>query len=211
MILLNHMSDLDVTPSTVVPDASASEPVAKPKRSPRKVAPKATDAKKPVRRVAKKEETEGEELPATEVVDDSQPLAEEPIKMTRSYIEAVGRRKTAVARVRLWRGVKPSIVVNGKPWDTYFPTEVLQIAVSSPLKAVGQWDRHEITCLVKGGGTAGQAEAVRHGISRVMLELNPVFRKALKKSGYLTRDPRRRERKKPGLYGARRAPQFSKR
>lgn len=211
MILLNHMSDLDVTPTTVTGTA-AVEPAAKPRRAPRKVnASKTTDAKKPVRRVVKKEEVEEEEAPTTEVVETSESLAEEPIKMTRSYIEAVGRRKTAVARVRLWRGGKPSIVVNGRPWDTYFPTEVLQIAVSSPLKAVGQWDRHEITCLVKGGGTAGQAEAVRHGISRVMLELNPVFRKALKKSGFLTRDPRRRERKKPGLYGARRAPQFSKR
>jgi len=207
--LNNIMSDLDVTPSTVVANASASELAAKPKRAPRKVAPKATDPKKPVRRVVKKEESEDEEVAAEGAPEES--LSEEPIKMTRSYIEAVGRRKTAVARVRLWRGGKPSIVVNGKPWDTYFPTEVLQIAVSSPLKAVGQWDRHEITCLVKGGGTAGQAEAVRHGISRLMLELNPVFRKALKKSGYLTRDPRRRERKKPGLYGARRAPQFSKR
>gem|GEM_PF-216762 len=203
------MPDLDVTPTTAA-DGSVNDPAAKPRRAPRKVSAKTTEVKKPVvKRAAKKEESD--------IVSDVQEVAtlealgDEPLKITRSYIEAVGRRKTAVARVRLWRGGKPSIVVNGKPWDTYFPTEVLQISVSSPLKAVGQWDRHEITCLVKGGGTAGQAEAVRHGISRVMLELNPVFRKALKKSGYLTRDPRRRERKKPGLYGARRAPQFSKR
>ena len=130
----------------------------------------------------------------------------------QQYLEAVGRRKTAIARVRLWKGsTAPSLTINDRPWNKYFPSESLQIVASSPLKAVGQWEKLAITCMVSGGGTQGQAEAVRHGIARVLLKLNPVFRKALKKSGYLTRDPREVERKKFGLKGARRAPQWGKR
>lgn len=130
----------------------------------------------------------------------------------RSYLEAVGRRKSAAARVRLWRAGKVvGVVVNQRPLDRYFPSAELQGTVLSPLKAVGQMDRLELTVIVKGGGTMAQAQAVRHGISRVLLQLNPVFRRALKKLGYLTRDPREKERKKPGLKGARRAPQWQKR
>ncbi len=201
-------------PTDISTPATTDAP--KPRRAPRKTpVKKAPEAKKvSVRKSAVKKETlevEDAMIPPTTVAMESE-VRSAPTPARGSYMEAIGRRKTSVARVRLQRGGKqPSITVNGRPWQQYFPTEVLQLTVSSPLKAVGQWDRHEITCLVRGGGTMGQAEAVRHGISRLMLELNPVFRKALKKSGFLTRDPRKKERKKYGLKGARRAPQFSKR
>ncbi|MBI5135581.1 30S ribosomal protein S9 [Candidatus Uhrbacteria bacterium] len=197
--------------ATTTPVQSEQTEPAKPRRASRKSATAKSDAvrKTSPRKTAVKKETEEPSLVPAPIESEVRAVQ---VANRGTYIEAVGRRKTSVARVRLQRGGKSaSITVNGRPWEEYFPTEVLQLMVSSPLKAVGQWERHEITCKVSGGGTMGQAEAVRHGISRLMLELNPVFRKALKKSGYLTRDPRRRERKKPGLKGARRAPQFSKR
>ncbi len=157
-------------------------------------------------------EVSQETMTTPEEVSHPAHTTETPKSSNRSFMESVGRRKTAIARVRLWKGsVKPTITVNNKPWDTYFSTEMLQTIVSSPLKTVGQWGKIELTCIVRGGGTIGQAEAVRHGIARVLLQLNPVFRKALKKAGFLKRDPREKERKKYGLRGARRAPQWQKR
>jgi len=133
-----------------------------------------------------------------------------PVK-ERTYLEAVGRRKRASARIRLWRGGEPGITINKMPLSKYFPSEETQSTVTSPIKAVGQTDRLSVTVIVKGGGKMSQSLAVRHGISRVLLLLNPVFRRALKKLGFLTRDPREKERKKFGLKGARRAPQWQKR
>ena len=128
------------------------------------------------------------------------------------YIEEVGRRKTAVARVRIYPNNKTAaILVNEKDLKTYFPTFELQETVLSPLKATGYDNSFKITVLVKGGGIVSQSQAVRHGIARCLVKLNPDLRKQLKDLGYLKRDPRMRERKKFGLKRARRAPQWQKR
>ncbi len=129
----------------------------------------------------------------------------------KSYLYAVGRRKEASARVRLIPGGKGTIVVNAKPLEQYFPVQWHQQAIRNPLIAVGQDVQFDITVKVSGGGVNGQAEAVRHGISRALLLVDPNFRKTLRRAGYLTRDPRAKERKKPGLKRARRAPQWKKR
>jgi small subunit ribosomal protein S9 len=138
------------------------------------------------------------------------------IKRPKRYYEAVGRRKRAVARVRLFtcrpfEDEKGKILVNQKPYFEFFPTLELQEIVIAPLKKMKSLNRFEVTVKVNGGGIRGQAEAVRHGLARTLVKFNPDFSKKLKRAGYLTRDPRRKERKKPGLKKARRAPQWKKR
>lgn len=125
-------------------------------------------------------------------------------------INTIGRRKTAVARIYLTAGTG-AIKVNGKEFKTYFPSEVLQIITKQPFAAVNANDSYDVTVNVRGGGIAGQAEAVRMAISRALVESNAEFRPALKKEGFLTRDSRMVERKKPGRAKARRRFQFSKR
>jgi len=127
------------------------------------------------------------------------------------YFEAVGRRKTSVARVRLFTQEEKLILVNEKPYQNYFPTFELQQTATASLKKMKAFDKFRILVKVKGGGVHSQAEAVRHGIARALVEFNPDFRRRLRRAGYLTRDPRMRERKKFGLKRARRAPQWSKR
>ena len=127
------------------------------------------------------------------------------------YIEAVGRRKTAVARVRLFEKGKKEIFINDKDYQDYFPNFELQKIVKAPLEMMGVEGQFGITVKVKGSGRHSQAEAVRHGVSRGLIKFDPEFRKRLKKAGFLTRDPRMRERKKFGLKRARRGPQWSKR
>lgn len=131
-------------------------------------------------------------------------------KPTR-YFEATGRRKTAVARVRLFTRGEKAFLVNEKPLEIYFPILKLQQIAKSPLLKMKCLDKFRISVILKGGGLTGQAEALRHGISRALVIFNPDFRKRLKKTGFLTRDPRMRERKKFGLKRARRAPQWQKR
>lgn len=139
-------------------------------------------------------------------------VAEEAEAMkSGTFIAAVGRRKTSIARVRLVKNGKGAITVNGRPFDAYFGVYELRELVKAPLTVVGQADAVDVSAKVLGGGMRGQAEAVRHGIARALIQLNPTFRKSLKKLGYLTRDARKKERKKPGLKKARRAPQWSKR
>ncbi|MGI6129278.1 MAG: 30S ribosomal protein S9 [bacterium] len=121
-----------------------------------------------------------------------------------------GRRKKAVARVRLYPG-GGRFVVNGRPADEYFPLRSLQTIIEQPLRVTGNMGKFDVLVKVEGGGITGQAGAVRHGISRALLKVDQMFRPDLKKAGLLTRDPRMKERKKYGLKGARRAPQFSKR
>jgi len=123
---------------------------------------------------------------------------------------ATGRRKTSVARVRLVPG-SGRIVINGKPMDQYFGAETLKLIVRQPLAATETLGRFDIIAKVEGGGFSGQAGAIRHGIARALLLAEDDYRPTLKKNGYLTRDPRMKERKKYGLKKARRAPQFSKR
>lgn len=129
----------------------------------------------------------------------------------KKYFEAVGRRKNATARVRLYTQNKKGVTINDKPYQDYFKTEVLQKTVISPLEKLKCQEKFGFEIKVNGGGLSGQAGAIRHAISRVLILLNPYFKKRLKKFGYLTRDSRMRERKKPGLNRARRAPQWSKR
>lgn len=129
----------------------------------------------------------------------------------QKYFEAVGRRKTSTARVRLFTQGKKGIVINEKLYTDYFPISSLQKTIEEPVEKLKCQEKFAFTIIVKGGGLTGQAEACRHGISRALILLNPYFRKRLKKTGLLTRDPRMRERKKPGLKRARRAPQWSKR
>lgn len=136
---------------------------------------------------------------------------EEPKIKKEKYFEGVGRRKTAVARVRLFPQKEKSFLINGKPLEEYFPTIELQQAVYAPLNLMDCLEQFKVSVKVKGGGTVSQAEAVRHGVARALVLFNPDFRKKLKKAGYLKRDPRMRERKKFGLKRARRAPQWSKR
>lgn len=129
----------------------------------------------------------------------------------KKYFEAVGRRKNATARVRLYTQNKKGVTINDKPYQDYFKTDILQKTIISPLEKLKCLDKFGFEIKVNGGGLSGQAGAIRHAISRVLVLLNPYFKKRLKKSGYLTRDSRMRERKKPGLNRARRAPQWSKR
>ena len=121
-----------------------------------------------------------------------------------------GRRKKSIARVRLVEG-KGNITVNDKTLDEYFGTEVLKVIVKQPLVATNTLDKYDVICKVIGGGFTGQAGAIRHGIARALNEANSEYRPTLKSEGFLTRDPRMKERKKYGLKKARKAPQFSKR
>ncbi len=121
-----------------------------------------------------------------------------------------GRRKKSIARVFLRPG-KGNITINKRDIDDYFGLETLKVIVRQPLKLTETADKFDIIATVKGGGTTGQAGAIRHGIARALLTVDNDYRPALKKAGYLTRDPRMKERKKYGLKAARRAPQFSKR
>ncbi len=127
------------------------------------------------------------------------------------YIEAVGRRKEAVARVRLHHGGSGSIKINDRDLVDYLPLETMQQAVISPLKETGMENVFDISVHVSGGGIHGQADGIRLGIARALLDFNPEFRSTLKKAGFLSRDARVRERKKFGHKSARRSPQWSKR
>ncbi len=121
-----------------------------------------------------------------------------------------GRRKKSIARVYITPG-KGNITINKRPIDEYFGLETLKVIVRQPLVATDTEGKYDINVNVKGGGFTGQAGAIRHGIARALLQVDNDFRVTLKKAGYLTRDPRMKERKKYGLKAARRAPQFSKR
>ena len=128
----------------------------------------------------------------------------------KSYFYGTGRRKSSVARVRVYNGTG-KITTNDRDIDDYFGLETLKLIVRQPLNLTETADKFDIVCRVAGGGVTGQAGAIRHGISRALLQFDAELRPTLKKAGLLTRDPRMKERKKYGLKGARRAPQFSKR
>ena len=129
----------------------------------------------------------------------------------KPYVYGTGRRKSSVARVHLFPGGTGTITINGRDIDDYFGLETLKYIVRQPLNKTDMVSKVDISATVKGGGVTGQAGAIRHGISRALLLVDESYRQPLKDSGFLTRDPRMKERKKYGLKAARRAPQFSKR
>ncbi len=130
--------------------------------------------------------------------------------MSAVSFNAVGRRKKAIARVRLIPG-EGNITINKRPLDEYFGLETLKTLVRQPLALTETGARYDVVVNVRGGGYTGQAGAIRHGIARALVKSNEELKPAIKKAGYLTRDPRMKERKKYGLKAARKAPQFSKR
>lgn len=130
--------------------------------------------------------------------------------MSQEFNYGTGRRKTSVARTRMYAG-SGQIIVNGRPYEEYFPRPSLQMIIRQPLNLTNTLERFDIKINVQGGGISGQAMAVRHGISRALLEFDENLRGALKKAGFLTRDARKKERKKYGLRGARARFQYSKR
>jgi small subunit ribosomal protein S9 len=181
----------------------------------KKTAPKVA-AKPAVKAVAKPVEkpvlsrVEGEEA----MMNGAEPMVEvkrivKDVKFEGRYIAVMGKRKTAAAQVRLYENGVGAIMVNGKPSDIYFESLEARAIVNSILKMGA--DIYNFSILVNGGGKLGQAEAVRHGITNALIKINPELRPALKAKSFTTRDARKKERKKPGLKRARRAPQWSKR
>ena len=132
-------------------------------------------------------------------------------KCKKPYMYGTGRRKSSIARVHLIPNGTGVITINGRDIDDYFGLDTLKMVVRQPLAATDLVGKVDIICTVEGGGVSGQAGAIRHGVARALLSVNPEFRATLKAAGFLTRDPRMKERKKYGLKAARRAPQFSKR
>ena len=131
--------------------------------------------------------------------------------MSNQYYEGIGRRKTSTARVRVWLGGNGSIIINDKPGEEYLPrVGDLDLAIE-PLRVVGQESAYNITVKVKGGGITGQRDAIRLGLARALLKIEPEWRNILRQGDHLSRDPREKERKKPGLKRARKAPTYTKR
>jgi small subunit ribosomal protein S9 len=162
-------------------------------------------------RTKKTTEKKAKPKPKKAATKETQKKAETEKEKKLKYFEAVGRRKTATARVRLFTQGEKEIIINDKPYKDYFPIFSLQKKVEDPLRVLKCFGKFGFSIKVKGGGVMAQAEACRHGIARTLVLLNPLFKKRLRKAGFLTRDPRMRERKKFGLKRARRAPQWSKR
>ena len=132
-------------------------------------------------------------------------------EIKKKYFYGTGRRKSSIARVRVYENGTGAITINGRDIDDYFGLETLKLVVRQPLNTTELLGKVDVVVTVVGGGVSGQAGAIRHGIARALVTLNPEYRAALKAAGFMTRDPRMKERKKYGLKAARRAPQFSKR
>ena len=129
----------------------------------------------------------------------------------KKYFYGTGRRKSSVARVRVYENGTGSVIINGRDINDYFGLDTLKLVVNQPQVAADLVGKVDLVVTVTGGGVSGQAGAIRHGLSRALVTLNPEYRATLKAAGFMTRDPRMKERKKYGLKAARRAPQFSKR
>lgn len=147
-----------------------------------------------------------EELEQEEIITEKE-VAAKPDR----YFEATGRRKTATARVRIFTRGEKQFLVNGKPYEEYFTVDEDRETAVASMKKMKCLDKFRVTAIVRGGGRNAQAQAVRHGTARALVDFNNNFKKRLRKVGFLTRDPRMRERKKFGLKRARRAPQWAKR
>ena len=132
-------------------------------------------------------------------------------KKPKEYWRGVGRRKTATARVRIWNKGEPDFIVNGKKFKDFFRVPGADQIVFAPLRELNLLSKFKVTTIVRGGGFWGQAEAIRNALARALIKFNPDFHKKMRELGFLTRDSRMKERKKPGLKGARKSPQFSKR
>jgi small subunit ribosomal protein S9 len=148
---------------------------------------------------------------AVKTADAETPKKEIPMSSSADFHKALGRRKEATARVRLIPGGSGKVTVNGRTLENFFSVEWHRHAIMQPLIAVGANADYDVSAKIEGGGIAGQAIALQHGIARCLLLVNPDFRKSLRRAGYLTRDPRAKERKKPGLKRARKRPQWAKR
>lgn len=154
-----------------------------------------------------------EELDGEQEVEPEEPVPplEKPVRRADVYYYGTGRRKTASAQVRLYPSKEPAITVNDLRVDEYFSREADVMFLKTPLRVTATEDMFRISIKVRGGGVSGQAGAVRHGIARALTKANPELRRTLRREGSLTRDPRMKERKKPGLKRARKAPQYTKR
>ena len=195
---------------------------------------KKTTTKKAVKKTAPKKEAKVKSVPKQEVIELETKETTAPVEINpaladksgvkkpaskEKYYEAMGGRKESVARVRLYtkkatdvtEGENALIIVNGKDYREYFSDAALWEIVESPLKKLKSVNRFKVTVVVHGGGKSGQAGAIKHGIARTLVDFDQNFRKKLKKSGYLTRDPRAKERRKYGLKKARKAPRWAKR
>lgn len=179
----------------------------------------AEEAKKEKKKTIKKKEAKESSKPKKKKVGEKEEIEEKieekpeptPKKKRLLYYYAVGRRKSAVAKVFIFKNGNGHIEINNRDIKNFFPWEPYQSEIYAPLLAVGQREKLNVKCIVHGGGMHSQAEAIRLGVARALLKLNPIFRRALKKRNFLTRDPRVKERKKYGLKRARRAPQWQKR
>jgi small subunit ribosomal protein S9 len=156
-------------------------------------------------------EQNSEEISEQEISKEIAKVIKETGAKSDRYFESIGRRKTAVARVRLFIKGDKEFLINNKPYQKYFSLPADQETAVSSMQEMKCLDKFRITVKVKGGGHTAQAEAVRHGTARVLVKFNDNFRKRLRKAGFLTRDPRMRERKKFGLKRARKSPQWAKR
>jgi small subunit ribosomal protein S9 len=178
------------------------------------VKPRVVKAAKPKVAKAVKAPKVAEEKAVKEVAEVKEAPVKAEKKVTEKYFYAVGRRKTSVAQVRLFEhknSTDADMVVNGKKLSVFFPTASTQAIILAPLKTAGLAGDIRMTVLVRGGGFTGQADAVKLGIARALVKMDETLRKSIKSEGFLTRDSREVERKKPGLKKARRAPQWAKR
>ena len=159
----------------------------------------------------KEEETEKETEEVEEKQEEQEEKESEEQKEEKEYYEGVGSRKTSTAVVRIFTEGDSKIMVNEEPYEEYFPNLEMQETVTDALEEISNEKKFKISIMARGGGLHSQSEAIRHGMARALVDLDPSFKKRLKRVGYLTRDPRMKERKKPGKRGARRSPQWQKR
>ena len=187
-------------------EESKEEPIEKPVKA------KKVEKETPTVLASEDTDIDAEAIPEMSEIEseESEGEGKDAKKRPDRYFEGVGRRKTAVARVRLYTRAG-EFVVNEKPYADYFPTPELQKIAEESLQRMKLFGRFRVSAKLSGGGSHSQAEALRHGLANCLVKFNPDFRKRLRRAGYLTRDPRMKERKKFGLKKARRAPQWSKR